>query len=132
MNSATSKRPSAIKPMPNRLDGVGGMPRRRTIHCAARMITTRMMGVSISSAVLVPKRGTNHSVQMGPSTKPAPNTKANLHDSLLPLSAPGVVLTEDFIVKPNGRNQRRWFTASSGQMFFRISLTFNHLKVASC
>jgi hypothetical protein len=53
---------------------VEGRARRRTIHRAATTVTTNMMGVSISSAILVPKRGTTHSMRMGPSTKPAPNT----------------------------------------------------------
>jgi hypothetical protein len=37
---------------------------------------TSMMGVSISSAVLVPTRGTIHSVRTVPSRKPVPNTSA--------------------------------------------------------
>ena len=37
---------------------------------------TNMMGISISSAVRSPKRGTNKGTRMPPSRNPAPNTKA--------------------------------------------------------
>src|SRR6266700_7096384 len=48
-----------------------GTARRWTIHRAATMVTTSMIGVSISSAFLMPNLGTTHSVRIVPSTKPA-------------------------------------------------------------
>jgi hypothetical protein len=39
-------------------------------------VATNMKGVSINSAVLVPKVGTAHSVRMEPSRNPASNTRA--------------------------------------------------------
>ena len=65
-----------MQPILSRADGMGGTARRRTVHRAATMVTTSMMGISISSAVLVPTRGTTDNVRMAPSTKPTPNTRA--------------------------------------------------------
>jgi len=47
------------------------------------MVTAGMMGISISSAVLVPTRGTTHRVQMAPSTKPTANTSAKTGSACL-------------------------------------------------
>ncbi|HMK77444.1 MAG TPA: hypothetical protein VK568_14850 [Thermodesulfobacteriota bacterium] len=63
-----------MQPIPRRRDGMDGTARRRTVHHAATTVTTNMMGVSISSAILVPKRGAAHRVRIDPSTKPAPKT----------------------------------------------------------
>ena len=52
----------------------GGTAKRRMIHRAASKLTTIITGVSISSAVLVPIRGTTSRTRMVPSTKPAPKT----------------------------------------------------------
>jgi hypothetical protein len=77
-----------MQPVLSRVDGMGGTARRTTVHRAATMETTSMMGASISSALLAPTRGTNQSVRIVPSTKPAANTNAkysarlkHLHDS---------------------------------------------------
>jgi hypothetical protein len=43
-----------------------GTARRRTIHRAVTIVTTSMTGVSISSAILAPTRGTTHSVRIVP------------------------------------------------------------------
>lgn len=69
-NPATSMRSNAMQPIPSRADHIIGTDRRRTVQRAATMVTTSTMGISISSAVLVPTRGTTHSVRMAPSTKP--------------------------------------------------------------
>ena len=53
-----------MHPIPSRADGLGGTARRRTTHRVATMVTTSMMGVSISSAVLAPTRGTTNSVRI--------------------------------------------------------------------
>jgi hypothetical protein len=50
-----------------------GSARHRTVHLVAKIMTTSMIAVSSSSAVLVPTRGTTHSVRTVPSTKPAVN-----------------------------------------------------------
>ena len=52
------------------------MPRETRAWNEATMVTASMIGASISSAILVPTRGTTHNVRMVPSTKPAPNTRA--------------------------------------------------------
>ena len=65
-----------MHPIPNREEGVDGTAKCRTIHRAATIVTRSMRGVSISSALLVPTRGTIHSVRTVPSAKPAPNTSA--------------------------------------------------------
>ena len=64
VNSVTSRKPTAMKPTPSRPAGVDG-EKRRVTQRAARIVTTNMTDVSISSAVLVP---------MLPRTKPIPNT----------------------------------------------------------
>jgi hypothetical protein len=63
-HSATSRRASAMHPIPNRAEGVDGTARRRTIHCAVTIVTTSMTGLSISSDILAPTRGTTHSVRI--------------------------------------------------------------------
>ncbi len=74
LNSAASSIANATHPIPSRRDNIDGTAKRRTTHRAAIMTTPNMMGISISSAILSPKRGTTHSMRIGPSTKPAPNT----------------------------------------------------------
>jgi hypothetical protein len=63
-----------MNPIPSRAERVKGTPRRRIVHRAATMVTTSVIGVSISSAFIVPIRGTTHSVRIVPRTKPTPNT----------------------------------------------------------
>ena len=72
--------PSATQPVPSRIEAVDGRARRRTIQRAATMVTTSIMGVSISSAILVPKRGTTQSTRMDPSTKPAATYGHHQHE----------------------------------------------------
>src|SRR6266851_353395 len=74
--SAASNKPSATKPTPSRAADVGGRECRRASHHAARIVTTNMMGASISLAILVPKLGATQSTRMVPRRKPAPNTRA--------------------------------------------------------
>ena len=57
-NSALSRRPSATRPIAILSPAVVRMARRRTTQRAAKKLTTIITGVSISSAVLVPIRGT--------------------------------------------------------------------------
>ena len=90
-----------MHPIPNPAEGVDGTARRRTNNRAVTIVTTSMMGVSISSAILVPTRETTHSVWMVPRTKPIPEHEPeiepssfqNRHDSLLSLSTPPIVAT---------------------------------------
>jgi len=55
-----------MPPMPSRLDGVGGTASLRTIHRAVTIAIASMMGISKSSAILVPSRGAIHRMRMGP------------------------------------------------------------------
>jgi hypothetical protein len=87
-----------MQPMPCRADGLGGTARRRTVHCAATMVTTSMIGVSINSAILVPRGGGD------PERADSPKHEArseyereiehasfqNRHNILLCLSAPTI------------------------------------------
>jgi hypothetical protein len=58
----------------SRTDNAGDTVSQRTVHRDAKIMTTSIMGASSSSAILVPRRGTTHSVRIAPSTKPVPNT----------------------------------------------------------
>ena len=62
-NSATQHEDERDAPHPERADGTDGTASRKTVHRAARMLIASMMGVSISSAILVPTRGTIHRVR---------------------------------------------------------------------
>jgi len=50
--------------------------RRSTVQRAAKIVTASITGISLSSAFLVPTRGTTHNVRIAPSTKPTANTSA--------------------------------------------------------
>ncbi len=76
VNSVASKKARATIPTASRVAGVARKENRLAIQRAARTVTTNMMGVSISSAVLVPSLGTIQSTRMVPRTKPAANTRA--------------------------------------------------------
>ena len=50
--------------------------KRQTTYRAAKRIATNMKGISISSAVRTPSRGTRNGTRMIPSRKPVPKTRA--------------------------------------------------------
>lgn len=75
-NSAVSRRKSAMHPTPSRPAGLCGMANFPTTQRAAKTTTPSMIGISISSANLVPTCGTSHRMRTGPSMTPAPNTSA--------------------------------------------------------
>ncbi|MGA9903574.1 MAG: hypothetical protein ACLP0H_02290 [Terriglobales bacterium] len=71
------RRPDEIeKKKPTRENANQAVAKRRTVQRAATMVAASMMGISISSAFLVPTRGTTNNVRIVPSTKPTPNTSA--------------------------------------------------------
>jgi hypothetical protein len=49
---------------------------RSTVQRAAKIVTASITGISVSSAFLVPTRGTTHNVRIAPRTKPTANTSA--------------------------------------------------------
>ena len=53
-----------MQPIPSLEDGVIGTESHTTVQRAATMVTASMTGISISSPVLAPTRGTTHSVRI--------------------------------------------------------------------
>lgn len=68
--------PSAIRPTGRRVAAPGARSQRRTIWRAASTIATHRKGISISSAICTPSRGTRSGTRIMPRTKPVPNTRA--------------------------------------------------------
>ena len=75
-SSAITVMPSVIRPTGRRNEARGGSSNLWTMWRAASTIATHRKGISISSAICTPSRGTRSGTRIMPRTKPVPNTRA--------------------------------------------------------